>query len=82
MYLIKELVSDQIQFNILYFIIYFWIKIAPLIEYVKLGQTWTGTYINTELISDYAPSTKMSLRSSSQSLLTPGPRTNTRFLWW
>ncbi len=36
------------------------------------------TYI-TELISDYAPSTKMSLRSSSQCLLTPGPRTNTCF---
>ena len=36
------------------------------------------TYI-TELISDYAPSTKMSLSSTSQCLLTPGPCTNNCF---
>ena len=33
----------------------------------------------TELISNYAPATRMSLRSASQCLLTPGPRTKTGF---
>ena len=33
----------------------------------------------TELISDYVPATSISLRSSTQHLLKPGPRTNTMY---